>query len=106
MSNATNILTPTGKGLINRLAGRQMVEVGWYFDNLLTVQFVSGADFQFIQFTKHIELGDGQTGQAIEPDRVIQNDRVQPSASPASTGGSTELSTGLLDMVTDFIEQL
>jgi hypothetical protein len=94
--NTADVLFPSGKGLIDWFAGRQVIEIGRDVRDSLAIPFIGGADVEFIQFAEHIQLGNGQAGEAVEAHRIVQDDRVQPAAASTPAGGGAELRSGLL----------
>src|SRR5659263_225277 len=91
LANAADVFFPPGHGLINRAA---MIKSGLMrreIDKVLALAVVGvlvhGADLDLVETGKHVQLGDGQAGEPVQPHRVLENDQIEPAAAPLAPGG-------------------
>ena len=70
------------------------------------VDLVSDADGDFVQVGQHVELGDEEIGDAVDPDRVPGDDRVEPAGPPWPPGGRAVLVADLAQVLAVLVEQL
>src|SRR5665647_407474 len=89
--------------------GRRVVEValvGRHLVEPLAPDVVGHADRDLRQAGEHVELGQDQVRQAVDPSRVARNDGVVPAAPAGAAGGHAVLATGLAQPLTGFVAQL
>jgi hypothetical protein len=55
------------------------------------VTLVADAQLHFGEGIEHVELGDGEFREAVQPCRVAQHDGVEPARTTAATGGGAVL---------------
>ena len=51
------------------------------------IEFVAGAELELGQAIEHVELGDAQTGQAVDLGRAFEQRRIEPATTAAAPGG-------------------
>src|SRR3954471_22846423 len=60
---------------------------------------VAHAYVQRVDAGEHVELGDHEAGEAVDPSGVLQRHEVEPSGAAGPAGGGAELAAGLADLV-------
>ena len=70
------------------------------------VDLVGHADRDLLQAGQHVELGQEEVGQAVDPGRVAGDDRVEPAAAAVPAGGDAALAADLAQGLAELVEQL
>jgi hypothetical protein len=58
---------------------------------LLVADAVAGADLHLLEGVEHVELGDGQAGEAVDLRSIADDDSVEPAAAAGPAGGGAVL---------------
>src|SRR5438132_7175226 len=58
---------------------------------ILPVEFVADADLQFLEAVEHVELGEGDAGDAGYGHRLADQHRIEPAATALAPGDRAEL---------------
>ena len=90
-------------GDVNGLASCEGGSRRRQFGDLLAVEFVSDANLQFVEPTKHVKFGQGQTGEPVDALGVSHDDGVKPAAATLSAGRGTEFMTNRAHVFTRLI---
>ena len=117
-----NVGLPAGEGLVHDFDLGKTVKVGCLLANpsyhpiciklkltreavnLDTVQLVPNSHLDLFEPVQNIELGQVETGVAVDHGRVLHDDQVQPTTATTTAGSGTVLSTDLLEGVADIAE--
>ena len=77
--------------MVDRLDLVQAGQVERNLGECFAIQFISLTDLDFLQTVQHVELGDGDRFDTVEPDYVAQGHQVKPATTSRSTGGGAVL---------------
>ena len=95
-----------GELLVDRL---RVVEVGLVERELveaLAVDLVRDADRDLLPAGQHVELGQDEVGDAVDPGRVARDRGVEPAAAAGTAGRRAVLAAGLAQGLAVVVEQL
>jgi hypothetical protein len=67
---------------------------------------VLGGHRERVDAGEHVELGDCQSGEPVEPYGVAERHEVEPAAAPRTTSGRAELPAGLTETVAHLVVEL
>ena len=101
-----DVLGPARQRLVDRLG---VVEVGLavrQFLDPLAVDLVRHADRDPLPAGEHVELGEEEVGEAVDPGRVAGDDRVEPAAAAVTAGGDAALAADAAQRLAVLVEQL
>jgi len=90
---------------INRLTFAEYLEIAGEIIECFPLILIAGTDVERVQTAQDVQLGYGQPGQSIQSDGIVENNRIKPTASPSSSGCSTEFSTFFLDGIANIIKK-
>src|SRR5574343_1089560 len=91
---------PTRHRFVNRLTAGNVICADRQQVNHLVAQFITGADLDFLQTIKHIQLGNTQAGQAIDTRRATQQGRIKPATTALTSRYGTEFLANAKHLVT------
>lgn len=97
---------PAGESLVDTLDLFQHVQVLGERLQQLALVLVANGNLELLQLVQNVQLGDVQTGIAVDPGGVLEDNEIEPSTSSSSTSGDTELGTNLLEVLSDVVELL
>ncbi len=104
---SSDILRPAIQLLVDGPALHEKAEVGWHgFGELLPLTPVAGANFQLRNSCQDVEFGQGDTGDAGEPNSMADQNHVKPAASALTACRGAEFLTYLLELGSRFIIEL
>ena len=83
---AGDFFLPTGQRFVNRLSAAEIIDVAGESRRCFAVDFVGGADLQFVEAAEHVEQHDGDRIDAAEPAGVTEGDDIEPTTAPRTTG--------------------
>ncbi len=98
-------LLPPRPGLVDRLAlgvDRRVRHVGEH----LVLPPVAGTDLDLFEAVEHVELGDREPGEAVQPRGVAEGHRVEPAAAAAAAGGGAVLTADRHQPLAELVVQL
>ena len=72
----------------------------------LAIEFLGPADLNLVQFVQHIQLGHGQTVQAVDLHGIAPHHAVKPATAPLAASGGTEFTTPFRELVIQASAQL
>ena len=94
-SRACGAIAPALHGLVDRSAARLRIRGGRQIIENRAVQFIAGADLQFVKPVQHIQLGQRNPVDARGRTGLAHQNRVEPAAAPLAPGGRAELMAAL-----------
>ena len=97
---------PPRQRLVHRLDTGEDVDAVRVGRQRRAVDPVVGAHLDGVEPVEHVELGDGQLGQAVEPHGVAQHHAVEPAGPAATAGDRAELAADLDEPVAVGIGEL
>src|SRR6476659_4973690 len=62
-------------------------------------QAVGDADGQLGELGENVELGEGERGEAVDPDGVTERDEVEPAAAAAAAGNGAVLAAEVTQLL-------
>ena len=69
------------------------------------VDHVPGADFELFHSIQDIQLGQGDPVNAVDLDRLADQNAVKPAATPGAAGGSAEFLAAFAETAADVVGQ-
>src|SRR5258706_1281848 len=80
--NVGQSFLPARHRLINRLHPPNRLHICWHAINYLSVETIAHPNRNLRERIEHIQFGDCQPRQAIDPNSVPNHDRIEPSTPP------------------------
>src|SRR5471030_755000 len=81
LAQVHEVLFPTRHFLVDRHGfGEQLRIRGKLGDGLPVGQLVRDGDLQLLEAGQHVELGDGEAGEAVDTRSIAEHQRVEPAA--------------------------
>jgi len=65
---------------------------------------VGGRDLELVEVVEDIELGEVERGVVVASMRVLENDKVEPSAAALATGCDADFVTDLLELLAELVQ--
>ena len=71
----------------------------------LALEGVAGADLDGIKVRKYVQLGQRNTGQAVDPNGITDNHGIEPAAAAGASGGCAKFRACLTQLFAGFLQQ-
>ena len=91
--------------LIDRTAFLEYIEVGREFVEHLAFILIAGTDPDGVEAVENIELGQCDPGQAVDPHRIFEDQRIEPPAPARPAGCGAELMPRLAEFLAVAIQE-
>src|SRR3954453_24155429 len=101
-ARATGRFAPAVHALVDRLDGCLVGRVGREMGESLAPQPIAGADPDLVQTVEHVELGEGDSGDARARAGLADQNGVEPAAAALAAGDRAELAAALAEPLAHF----
>lgn len=99
-------LLPSGQGLVVDLDLGQHIGIRGEAVELLAVVRVGSCDLELVEVVEDIELGEVERGVVVASVRVLEDDKVEPSAAAFAAGCDADFVTDLLELLAECVQLL
>src|SRR5690606_33691944 len=103
LGDAVGVLLPAGELQVHRLALVPALGVERGVFGFLAAVAVGDAHLQLVHAVEHVELGDAQAADAVDRDRALERDDVDPAAAARAAGGGAVLLAAVADALPDLV---
>src|SRR5690606_32076173 len=99
--DAVGVLAPAGELQVHRLALVPALGIERGVFGFLAAVAVGDAHLQLVHAVEHVELGDAQAADAVDRDRALERDDVDPAAAARTAGGGAVFLAAVADALPD-----
>jgi hypothetical protein len=92
-----DVFAPAGEAFVDRLYARELARGSRHVFDLLAIKAISRADFDFFVAAQDIKLHERNISDAVDADRVLERDDVEPAAASWSACRCAKLVTFAAD---------
>jgi hypothetical protein len=97
---------PARQGLVDGLDLGESVDGAGERGDLLAVDLVTDGNLDLVKVVEDVQLGQVEGGVVVDGGRVLEENKIEPSAATAATSGDTDLAADSLELLADLVDLL